>query len=114
MTWQEEFREEYCKGGDWVAPNMKGEYVIQFISKLLEQQRNELVKELEGMRKTITSYDDWVEIMFGVMIPENVKDIYETATESRSKYNQALDQAIQKIKSRQELQTCKRYYKEKE
>lgn len=46
-SWEEDFVEEFCKGGELLAPNMRGAYVMAFIRSLLRSEREKLVREME-------------------------------------------------------------------
>jgi len=50
-SWKKEFGEEFCKGGEWIAPNMKGSYIKVFIRKALANQRKDITEKIEGMKK---------------------------------------------------------------
>ncbi len=44
---EENFYEEFCKGGVWIAPNMKGEYILQFIRSYGDERERKAWEEIK-------------------------------------------------------------------
>lgn len=47
--WEERFLDEFTKGDDFIAPNMRASYIIPFISNLLSQREKEIAEEVEKL-----------------------------------------------------------------
>lgn len=50
-NWREEFDEDFAKGGEWISPNMKGEYIKSFIEKVESAAANAAFKR--GLERAV-------------------------------------------------------------
>jgi hypothetical protein len=56
-----EFDEEFCKGGEWIAPNMKGKYIKCFINSLLKKREERIVEIIDESKEVCTDDSEWNE-----------------------------------------------------